>query len=119
MAGADDDDVEERRALQRKAYGPGGELSAAEAARLRALEDSRRTRPVGPPAAPLATGPVQESRPPGPPPSSGLSSGPHDDGPPTPGGNPAMPEEESEEVATARTDSPTLRAGRAVSSGHV
>ena len=112
MAGADDDDVEERRALQRKAYGPGGMLTAVEAARLRALEDSHRTRSAGPPASASMTDPVQETRPPGPPPSSGSPSGPHDDGPPAPGGDPAMPEEESEEVATVRTDSPTLREGR-------
>ncbi|WAA67066.1 hypothetical protein [Microbacterium oxydans] len=34
-------DAEERRALQRKAYSPGGSLTTAEAQRLRALEDRR------------------------------------------------------------------------------
>ncbi|MFJ6548742.1 hypothetical protein [Microbacterium sp. NPDC091676] len=109
----DDDDVEERRALQRKAYRAGGELTAAEATRLRALEESRRTRAAGPPAAASATGPVPEARTPGPPPSSESVSGAPDDGePPAPGGAPVIPEEEAEEVATARTDAPTLQEGR-------
>lgn len=48
MTAADDEGVEERRALQRKAFGPGGGLSAAEAARLRELDDARRQAPLIP-----------------------------------------------------------------------
>ncbi|WP_101847191.1 hypothetical protein [Zhihengliuella sp. ISTPL4] len=48
MATADDDGVEERRALQRKAFGRAGGLTAAEAARLRELDDARQ-RPATPP----------------------------------------------------------------------
>ena len=45
MTAASDDGVEERRALQRKAFGPGGGLTEAEAARLRELDEARRRPP--------------------------------------------------------------------------
>lgn len=43
-------DAEERRELQRKAYGPGGALTAAEEQRLRELQDARLPVPVPSPA---------------------------------------------------------------------
>jgi hypothetical protein len=42
-------DADELRALQRKAYGRGGQLTAAESQRLRALEDPRGARAVAAP----------------------------------------------------------------------
>ena len=45
-------DADERRALQRKAFAPGGVLTAAEARRLRALDDALRRAAVPPPASP-------------------------------------------------------------------
>ncbi|MDF2507438.1 MAG: hypothetical protein K0Q52_1297, partial [Microbacterium sp.] len=42
-------DFAELQALQRKAYGRGGQLTEAETERLRALEDSRRPFPVAAP----------------------------------------------------------------------
>ncbi|MEW2004632.1 hypothetical protein [Microbacterium sp. NPDC079208] len=91
----DDDDVEERRALQRKAFGPGGGLTDAEAARLRQLDAARR-RPS-----------------PGPPPSLGSFAAAEDDDEPSAGDDaPVEPDEESADVVTAQSDVPAQRRRR-------
>ncbi|MEV8169952.1 hypothetical protein [Microbacterium sp. NPDC077486] len=91
----DDDDVEERRALQRKAFGPGGGLTDAEAARLRQLDAARR-RPS-----------------PGPPPSLGSFAAAEDDDEPSAGDDaPVEPDEESADIVTAQSDVPAERRRR-------
>lgn len=116
MATADDDGVEERRALQRKAFGPGGGLTAAEAARLRALDDARRPSAV-PSATEPVVDPVPEAGPPGPSPFSELLPAAHGDRRPSGGDSPLEPHSGSEEVATARTDRLDPPAGRPRSPG--
>lgn len=57
-------EAEERRALQRKAYGRSGALTEAESQRLRALEDARRSDFVTEPALPAATERIAGETPP-------------------------------------------------------
>ncbi|MGG1909985.1 hypothetical protein AB1285_23900 [Microbacterium sp. NRRL B-14842] len=91
----DDDDVEERRALQRKAFGPGGGLTDAEAARLRQLDAARRS-----------PSPV-------PPPSLGSFAAAEDDDEPSAGDDaPVEPDEESADIVTAQSDVPAQRRRR-------
>ena len=115
---ADDDDVEERRALQRKAYGQAGGLTDAEAARLRQLDDARRRPSPGPTASDPVTAPAQETPPPDAPPSRESGSAAQgDDEPPVGGDAPAGPDEEPADVVAARTGVPALREGRRRSLG--
>lgn len=91
----DDDDVEERRALQRKAFGPGGGLTDAEAARLRQLDAARRCPS------------------PGPQPSLDSFAAAEDDDEPSAGDDaPVEPDEESADAVTAQSDPPAQRRRR-------
>lgn len=113
----DDDDVAERRALQRKAFGPGGGLTDAEAARLRELDDARRRPSPGPSTSDPMAGSVPDTRQPGPPRSrDSLATVPDDGETPTGDDAPVVPDDERVDDAT-RTDRPDVTEARHRSRG--